>query len=76
MVLRAAGHAVEIIPKVLAQNCGADAVRMITELRAKHSVKGNESFGIEGNAREIKDMGTAGVWEPVLVTSQVLKTAF
>jgi T-complex protein 1 subunit gamma len=75
MVLKAVGHAIEIIPKVLAQNCGADAVRMITELRAKHAVKGNERFGINGNTREIADMGEACIWEPILVAGQVLKTS-
>jgi T-complex protein 1 subunit gamma len=33
--LKVAG-ALEVIPKTLAQNCGVDVVRTITELRAKH----------------------------------------
>jgi hypothetical protein len=30
---RAVGHALEVIPRTLAQNCGADTVRLLTELR-------------------------------------------
>jgi len=33
-------EAFEIIPKTLAQNCGADVIRTVTELRAKHSEHG------------------------------------
>ena len=29
--------AMEVIPRTLAQNCGADVVRRLTELRAKHA---------------------------------------
>jgi T-complex protein 1 subunit gamma len=30
----------EIIPRTLSANCGADTVRILTELRAKHSETG------------------------------------
>lgn len=33
-------EAFEIIPKTLCQNCGADVIRTVTELRAKHSEHG------------------------------------
>ena len=33
---RAVAHALEVIPKTLAMNCGVDVVRTITELRSKH----------------------------------------
>jgi T-complex protein 1 subunit gamma len=47
----------EVIPKTLATNCGMDVVRIITELRAKHTEKGNSGFGIDGNNKKISDMG-------------------
>ena len=69
------GYALEVIPKTLASNCGVDVVRIITELRAKHAVKGNANFGIDGNARKISDMSENNIWEPVAVKNQVIKTA-
>lgn len=69
------GYAVEVIPKTLATNCGVDVVRLITDLRAKHSQKGNYFYGIDGNKKKICDMRDSDVWEPVAVKNQVLKTA-
>lgn len=40
----------------MATNCGMDVVRIITELRAKHSEIGYASFGIDGNHKKINDM--------------------
>ena len=69
------GYALEIIPKTLATNCGVDVVKIITELRAKHAVKGNSTFGIDGNAKKITDMSVVNIWEPIAVKNQVIKTA-
>lgn len=52
-----------------------DVVRTITELRAKHSEKGNSSFGIDGNKKKIENMQEMNVWEPVAVKNQIIKTA-
>jgi len=57
----------EVIPKTLAQNCGCDVVRTITELRAKHAVCGGQNFGVEGLTGKITDMTEANVWEPLAV---------
>lgn len=65
----------EIIPKTLATNCGMDVVRIITELRAKHSEKGFSNFGIDGNKKKISDMFTENIWEPIAVKNQIIKTS-
>jgi len=72
---RAVAYALEAIPRTLAQNCGADVVRTLTALRAKHSEEGGLFFGIDGNAGVIADMREINVWEPYLVKTQVIKTA-
>jgi T-complex protein 1 subunit gamma len=74
---KAVAYALEIIPKTLAQNCGADVVRIITSLRAKHASEGPDGMflGLDGNAGTIADMRTINVWEPVLVKLQTFKTA-
>jgi T-complex protein 1 subunit gamma len=69
------GYALEIIPKTLATNCGMDVVRIITELRAKHSEPGFANFGIDGNKKKINDMFAENVWEPIAVKNQVIKTS-
>lgn len=53
---KALASAFEVIPRTLAQNCGGNVVRMLTELRAKHSVEPTADnkrpglmWGINGN---------------------------
>ena len=46
---RAAGQALEVIPRTLAQNCGTNVIRALTKLRARHSEEGGSTFGIDGN---------------------------
>lgn len=60
-------YALEIIPRTLAQNCGADVVRTITDLRAQHADKHGILKGIDGNTGKITDMSEINVWEPLAV---------
>lgn len=72
---RAVAYALEAIPRTLAQNCGGEVVRVLTELRARHAQEGGVNFGINGNTGKMADMSEINVWEPQLVKSQVYKTA-
>merc|ERR1712014_512998 len=45
---KAVAEALEVIPRTLAHNCGADVVRAMTDLRARHAIPGNSQFGIDG----------------------------
>lgn len=65
----------ECIPRTLAQNCGADVVRVLTELRAKHTKEDGKFFGIDGNTGKIADMREINIWEPLAVKIQTYKTA-
>ena len=69
--------ALEVIPRTLAQNCGADVVRTITELRAKHAQdpEKNWAWGIDGLSGALADMHDTGVWEPYEVKAQTFKSA-
>jgi T-complex protein 1 subunit gamma len=80
---RAIGIALEVIPRTLAQNCGANVIRTLTKLRAKHAEATEEStggkactFGIDGDKGTIVDMKELGVWEAyaVKVGKFVLRT--
>lgn len=57
----------EIIPRTLSANCGADTVRILTELRAKHSEENGLFYGVDGNTGKIANMKDVGVWEPLSV---------
>jgi T-complex protein 1 subunit gamma len=72
--VQALSQAFEVIPRTLAQNAGADVIKVVTELRAKHSQNG-ANFGINGMTGEICDMTTLNVWDPVEVKLQTYKSA-
>lgn len=76
---RALAHALEIIPRTLAQNCGANTIRTLTALRAKHAAHTDSktpcTWGINGESGEIVDHSTTGLWEPLAVKLQTYKTA-
>jgi len=66
--------ALEVIPRTLAQNCGADVMRRLTELRAKHAT-GQCTWGINGETGQLADMKELGIWEPLVVKTQSIRTA-
>lgn len=67
----------EVIPRTLLQNCGADIVRSLTNLRAKHAKGSKETstWGVDGITGQLVDMNTHGIWEPAAVKRQTLKTS-
>ncbi|XP_064620836.1 T-complex protein 1 subunit gamma-like [Lineus longissimus] len=72
---RAVSRALEVIPRTLIQNCGANTIRTITALRAKHAADGNTTWGVDGESGNIVDMNDFGIWEPLSVKAQIYKTA-
>jgi len=72
---KALASALEVIPRTLAQNCGGDVVRMLTELRAKHTGGDGFMIGINGNTAKISNMEEDGIWDPCAVKLQTFKTA-
>jgi len=71
----AVANALEVIPRTLAENCGASVVRVLTELRAKHAEGKNPTWGIDGVKGTLADMMTLGVFEPYSVKAQTIKTS-
>jgi len=71
----AVGQALEIIPQTLAENCGANVIRVVTSLRAKHANKEGTTWGIDGHKGVLADMAEVGIWEPYIVKSQTIMTA-
>ncbi|CAL1708420.1 unnamed protein product [Somion occarium] len=71
---RAVADAFEVIPRTLVQNSGGNAIRVLTELRAKHA-NGEYSWGINGETGKIVDMKEYGLYESASVKIQTYKTA-
>jgi len=71
---RAVADAMEVIPRTLVQNSGGNAIRVLTELRAKHA-NGEHSWGIDGETGKVVDMKSYGLYESASVKIQILKTA-
>lgn len=75
LVYATIADALEVIPRTLAENCGADTIRLITKLRAEHFGDKNPNLGINGVTGKLEDMTKAGVWDTFEVKVQSLKTA-
>ena len=73
----AAATAFEVIPRTLAQNCGCNVIRIVTELRSKHAEDSKDGpyWGIDGIEGKLADMRTTKIWEPLAVKKQTFKTA-
>lgn len=72
---KAVSQAMEVIPRTLLENCGANVVRALTELRAKHASGKDIPWGVNGQTGDIVDMTQYGIWEPYTVKVQTVKTA-
>lgn len=75
---RAVAEAMEVIPRTLIQNSGNSPIRVLTQLRAKHAEGADgsgSSWGIDGDNGKVVDMKEYGVWEPLAVKAQSVKTA-
>merc|ERR1712066_709611 len=72
---RALASALEVIPRTLAQNCGANTIRTLTALRAKHAEGDKSTWGINGLTGKLEDMKDLGIFEPLAVKLQTYKTA-
>eukprot|EP00892_Ulva_mutabilis_P005245 jgi/Ulvmu1/3092/UM015_0132.1 len=72
---KSAATALEVIPRTLVGNCGANIIRTMTKLRAAHADTPGCSIGINGETGQITDMKELGIWEPAAVKLQTLKTS-
>ncbi|KAA0185771.1 T-complex protein 1 subunit gamma, partial [Fasciolopsis buskii] len=77
MAYLAMAQALEVIPRTLAKNCGANVLRLITELRARHAVDPAKywTLGVDGTTGKLVDMKEINIWDPLVVKAQTFKTA-
>ncbi len=74
LAVKSFAEAVEAIPSTLAENAGLDPIDILSELRARHE-KGETWTGVEVNTGKVQGMIEAGVFEPISVKKQVIKSA-
>lgn len=72
--IQAVADAMEVIPRTLIQNCGGNAIKVLTTLRAKHA-NGEHSYGVDGESGKVVEMKEYGLYESAAVKIQTLKTA-
>ena len=74
---QAVAEALEVIPRTLIENCGGSAIRLLTDLRARHAASPDVAvhFGIDGINGTVADMKEVGVFDPLQVKTQTIKTA-
>jgi archaeal chaperonin len=74
LAVKAFAEALEVLTTTLSENAGLDPIDIIAELRSRHE-KGEKWAGIEVLSGKIQDMSKAGVFEPLTVKKQIIKSA-
>jgi chaperonin GroEL (HSP60 family) len=67
-------EALESVPTTLAENAGLDPIDILSQLRARHE-KGEIWVGVEVHDGKVRDMKGIGVFEPLAVKKQIIKSA-
>jgi len=74
LAVRGFAEALEAIPTTLSENAGLDPIDILSELRSRHE-KGETWAGIEVLSGKVQEMAEAGVFEPLAVKKQIIKSA-
>jgi len=74
LAVKGFAEALEAIPMTLTENAGLDPIDILSELRAGHE-KGEKWAGIEVHHGKVEDMAEAGVFEPLAVKKQIIRSA-
>ncbi len=74
LAVKAYAEALEAITTTLSENAGLDPIDIIADLRSRHE-KGEKWAGIEVLSGKVQDMSKAGVFEPLAVKKQIIKSA-
>jgi thermosome len=74
LAVRVYAEALESIPTILAENAGLDPIDVLSELRSRHE-KGEKWAGLEVLSGKVQDMSKVGVFEPITVKKQIIKSA-
>jgi chaperonin GroEL (HSP60 family) len=74
LAVRIFAEALESVAITLTENAGLDPIDILSELRSRHE-KGETWAGIEVVEGKVQDMSKMGVFEPITVKKQIIKSA-
>ena len=74
LAVRIYAEALESVTIALTENAGLDPIDILSELRSRHE-KGEKWAGIEVLSGKVKDMSKMGVYEPIAVKKQIIKSS-
>ena len=74
LAVRTFAEALEAIAITLSENAGLDPIDILSELRSRHE-KGETWAGINVLEGKVQDMTKVGVFEPITVKKQIIKSA-
>ncbi|WP_283404235.1 thermosome subunit beta [Halorubrum sp. DM2] len=74
LAVEAFADSLELIPRVLAENAGLDAIDLLVDLRAAHEA-GDQHAGLDVFAGEVVDTAEAGVVETAHAKEQAISSA-
>ncbi|MGM5484805.1 MAG: thermosome subunit alpha [Nanobdellota archaeon] len=74
LAVKSFANALEIIPRILAENAGLDPIDTLARLKSSHE-KGNSSTGIDAFKGDIIDSTEYGIIEPEKIKSQAISSA-
>jgi len=75
-IINSFAKALEVIPRVIAENAGFDSIDILNKLRQKHAQSPNGKwFGVDIKNEGITDTFEAAVWEPTLVKINAITAA-
>jgi len=75
LAIIAFAEALESIAVTLSENAGLDPIDILSELRSRHE-KREIWAGIDVNSGLVQDMTKIGVYEPIAVKRQIIKSAY
>jgi archaeal chaperonin len=74
LAIEAFADAIQIVPKVLAENAGLNPLDVLSTLKNEQAT-GGSCLGIDSLGMKVADMKTLGIFEPLRTKAQVIKSA-
>lgn len=74
LAINAFAEAIEVVPRTLAESTGKDPIDLLVDVRSQHE-KNKTVSGIDVIEGSVSDMKKLGVFEPIKIKTQAIKSA-
>jgi thermosome len=75
LAVEAFADAVDVLPRTLAENIGADPIDALVDLRARHESEGRAGIVVAGETGEVTDPVPEGIVDPAGVKREAIESA-